>query len=136
MFQSIGGAAMFRIAISAGLLAVIFSGFPGDGQAFWCGGGLLTAGGHTGEGLVEGGPPTSKEAGAKTTEKTRVVHGSKARRASSLGTHRENSGKVERWVYNCGEHDFVYALTFEGGVLTKEETMGYGKGRSQCQGRR
>jgi hypothetical protein len=28
-----------------------------------------------------------------------------------------------------------YILTFEGGVQTKEETKGYGKGRD-CQGRR
>jgi hypothetical protein len=47
-------------------------------------------------------------------------------------TCQESSRKVERWFYNCGEHDFTYVLTFAGGVLEKEETEGYGKGRSDC----
>jgi hypothetical protein len=81
------------------------------------------------------GPPTYKEAaGSKTKGKSQTSPREKTRKSSEPGTHRENSGKVERWFYNCGEYDFVYILTFEGGVLTKEETKGYGKGRSDCRG--
>ena len=42
--------------------------------------------------------------------------------------------KVERWRYNCGEGDFIYILTFEKGVLTKETTAGRGHGSSECGG--
>ena len=94
-------------------------------------------GDRTGKVLIECGPPTYKEAaGSKTKGKSQTARGIKTRKSPEPGTHRENSGKVERWFYNCGEHDFVYILTFEGGVLTKEETKGYGKGRSDCLGRR
>ena len=128
---------MVRIAISAGLLALLLAALPVDGQAFRCGSGLVIEGDRTGKVLIECGAPTSKEvAGTKTTERSRVDRGKKTRKASGPGTRRENPGKVERWTYNCGEHDFIYVLTFEGGVLTKEETMGYGKGRSDCEGRR
>jgi hypothetical protein len=132
-----GGAKMVKIAVSAGFLTLLLAAVPDDGLAFRCGSGLVIEGDRTGKVLIECGPPTSKEvAGAKTTGKSQAAHGKKTPKSSEPGTHRENSGKVEKWFYNCGERDFVYILTFEGGVLTKEETQGYGKGRSDCQGRR
>ncbi|HPD55983.1 MAG TPA: DUF2845 domain-containing protein [Smithellaceae bacterium] len=42
--------------------------------------------------------------------------------------------KAELWHYNCGEGDFIYILTFEKGVLTKETTAGRGHGSSECAG--
>ena len=77
----------------------------------------------------EGAGTKSKAKSLKTTERTKDKS---AERKSSRGASR----KVERWFYNCGEHDFLYVLTFAGGVLEKEETQGYGKGKSDCQGRR
>jgi hypothetical protein len=129
---------MVKIAASAALLTLLFAAVPDDGLAFRCGSGLVIAGDRTGKVLIECGPPTSKEvAGSKKQGKSHPTDRAKKTRSSSeSGSHREDSGKVERWFYNCGEHDFVYILTFEGGVLTKEETKGYGKGRSDCQGRR
>jgi len=42
--------------------------------------------------------------------------------------------KVERWRYNCGYGDFIYILTFEKGILTKETTSDRGYGSSECLG--
>jgi hypothetical protein len=129
---------MMKIAISAVFLTLLLTAVPDDGRAFRCGSGLVIVGDRTGKVLIECGPPTSKEvAGSKKQGKPRQTDRvKKTQKSSESMTYRENSGKVERWFYNCGEHDFVYILTFEGGVLTKEETKGYGKGRSDCQGRR
>jgi len=129
---------MVRIAITAACLAVLLSALsPKDGHAFRCGSGLVTEGDRSGKVLIECGPPTFKEAGGvKTTEKSRTTRGKKTLKSSGTESIHEKSGKVERWTYNCGEHDLIYVLTFEGGILKKEETMGYGKGRSGCQGRR
>lgn len=94
-------------------------------HAFRCGNGLVVEGDRKGTVLVECGPPTTKEVvGTKSTESMRP------------GSRQKKSGKVEKWIYNCGEHDLVYVLTFEDGVLMKEETQDYGKGRSDCKGRR
>lgn len=40
---------------------------------------------------------------------------------------------VETWLYNCGESDFAYKLTFEGGTLFHEEPVGRGQGRGTCR---
>lgn len=126
-----------RIAAIWGAAGLLVLASVGDDWAFRCGSGLVLEGDRVGKVLIECGPPTFKEsAGAKTTEKSRKDRGKKTRKTSGVEDRRDHSGKVERWTYNCGEHDFIYVLTFEGGVLTKEETMGYGKGRSDCQGKR
>jgi hypothetical protein len=129
---------MVKIAVSAALLSLLLAAVPDDAQAFRCGSGLVIAGDRTGKVLIECGPPTSKEvSGSKRRGKSNPADRAKKTRGSSEPvSHREDSGRVERWFYNCGEHDFVYLLIFEGGVLTKEETKGYGKGQSDCQGRR
>jgi len=116
--------------------AVLVLTLPGGAQAFRCGSGLVKIGDTTGKVLIECGPPTYKEgAGTKTTEKSVKTAKTKDVPAERKTT-RGSSRKVQRWFYNCGEHDFLYILTFEGGVLTKEETQGYGKGKSDCEGAR
>jgi hypothetical protein len=127
---------MGKIAAALGAAALLTLTVPGDAQAFRCGSGLVKNGDTTGKVLIECGPPTYKE-GAGTKAKAKSAKAEKAKdpsatRKSSRGTSR----KVERWFYNCGEHDFIYVLTFAGGVLEKEETEGYGKGKSDCEGRR
>jgi hypothetical protein len=127
---------MRKITAALGAAALLTLAAPGEAQAFRCGGGLVKIGDKTGKVLIECGPPTYKEgAGTKTMTKTSKAEKARdkpAERKSSRGASR----KVERWFYNCGEHDFIYVLTFAGGVLEKEETEGYGKGKSDCEGRR
>jgi hypothetical protein len=127
---------MGTIAAAVGVVALLAFAVTGDAEAFRCGSGLVKTGDSTGKVLIECGQPTYKEgAGTKTkvkSSKTVKVQDKPAERRSSRGTSR----KVERWYYNCGESDFIYVLTFAGGVLEKEQTEGYGKGKSDCQGRR
>jgi hypothetical protein len=127
---------MVRMILTAGLAALLLAVFTAEGLAFRCGSGLVVEGDRTGKVLIECGPPSSKEVvPAKTGGTSRPVSGKK--KGQSAGSeYRERSGKVERWTYNCGDHDLIYVLTFEGGVLTHEETQGHGRGRSDCQGRR
>jgi hypothetical protein len=124
------------IVAAVGLTALLVLAVPGGVGAFRCGSGLVHVGDKTGKVLIECGPPTYKEgAGLKTKGKLSKVEKAKdatVERRHTSGTSR----KGERWFYNCGESDFIYVLTFSGGVLEKEETEGYGKGKSDCQGRR
>lgn len=102
----------------------------GEALAFRCGSGLIKEGDKTGKVLIECGPPTHKEqVGKKTGRPHRDGRSLKEGGSRSLG-------KVERWYYNCGEHDFIYVLTFSDGVLKEITTEGYGKGKSDCRGRR
>jgi hypothetical protein len=129
---------MGTIVMAVGAAVLLILAVPGDAQAFRCGSGLVKIGDTTGKVLIECGPPTYKEGAGtkskvkstKTTEKVKETAKAKERK-SSRGTTR----KVERWFYNCGEHDFIYVLSFTGGILEKEETQGYGKGKSDCLGR-
>ena len=122
------------IAAAVGAAALLILAIPGDGQAFRCGSGLVRVGDTTGKVLIECGPPSYKE-GAGTKTKAKSIKTEKAK-DTSVKSSRGTSRKVERWFYNCGESDFLYVLTFSGGVLEKEETQGYGKGKSDCQGRK
>jgi hypothetical protein len=127
---------MVRMALLAGLPALLLVVQAGEGLAFRCGSGLAVEGDRIGKVLVECGPPTSKEVvSSQGTASSRMASGKKTKK-SAAPEYRDRSGKVERWTYNCGDHDLVHVLTFEGGVLTREETQGHGKGRSDCQGRR
>jgi hypothetical protein len=129
---------MGPIAAALGVAALLTLAVPGagDAQAFRCGSGLVKAGDTTGKVLIECGPPTYKEgAGTKTKAKSAKTEKAKDKPAERKST-RGASRKGERWFYNCGDHDFLYVLTFAGGALEKVETEGYGKGKSDCQGRR
>jgi hypothetical protein len=45
-----------------------------------------------------------------------------------------NYGEI--WYYNCGDGDYIYALTFgENGNFLRESMGGHGRGQSQCKGR-
>ncbi|MHB8910598.1 MAG: DUF2845 domain-containing protein [Syntrophales bacterium] len=127
------GACVAMAGMAAFLVLTVF----GEAQAFRCGSGLVNVGDKTGKVLIECGPPTHKEGvGTKTKGKSTRKAREQVDRKLAEGSYRESSRKVERWFYNCGEHDFIYVLTFAGGVLEKEETEGYGKGKSDCLGRR
>lgn len=92
----------------------------GDVAAFRCGSGLVTAGDAKSKVLITCGKPTSKEFKCKdnrTNKKTKC------------------DPKIEVWYYNCGDNDFIYALSFENNTLTAENTEGRGKGKSECNGK-
>jgi len=125
---------MGTIAEAVGGAARLVAALGGQADAFRCGSGLVRVGDTTGKVLTECGPPSYKE-GAGTKSKAKSVKTEKTA-DTSVKLTKGQSRKVERWFYNCGESDFLYILTFGGGVLEKEETQGYGKGKSDCQGRR
>jgi hypothetical protein len=71
--------------------------------------------------LITCGKPTLKETSCSNG---RIKKGKKC-----------SGNKVEIWHYNCGNDDYIYALTFEDGKLTNETTEGRGKGKSHCRGK-
>ncbi len=125
----------------------------GDCIAFRCGDGLVSTGDSKRTILQECGQPTSKEksgakkaAGKWTSRETTDDNKTKSRKknkkvnkeaSSSIGSKYDKAAKkgMERWYYNCGDNDFIYVLTFEGNILKKEDTEGYGKGKSDCKGK-
>ena len=124
-----------------------------DCTAFRCGDGFVSEGASKTKVLLECGQPTSKEkAGAKKetdkpAKKGKTGDKKAKRQKKDKGDSKDSrpavreeydnvsKKRVEKWYYNCGDNDFIYILTFEGGVLKKEETGGYGKGKSDCQGK-
>ena len=121
--------------LAAAAAALLIAAAAGDAAAFRCGSGLVRAGDSTGKVLMECGPPTYKEgAGSKTKKQSLKSDREKETRERKPAS--VSGRKTERWFYNCGESDFLYVLTFQNGVLEKEETQGYGKGKSDCRGRK
>lgn len=121
--------------------------------AFRCGDGFVSGGETKTKALLECGQPTSKEksgikkeVGESSASGTSGGKKSKSRKndkrknnktSSSLRGEYDNTSKkgIEKWYYNCGDNDFIYVLTFEGSILKKEDTAGYGKGKSDCKGK-
>jgi hypothetical protein len=130
---------MMKIMISMIFFVFLIIAGSGNCHAFRCGDGFVSVGDSKAKVLLECGKPTSKEKGrAKKGRHSRVVEkekneGGDAKRAYMA---KEKKKPVEKWYYNCGENDFIYVLTFEGGTLKSEESGGYGKGMSDCKGRR
>lgn len=129
--------AMIKTVIYTFSLLLIVAAWS-DCSAFRCGSGFVSAGDSKTKVLLECGKPTSKEkAGSKKRKKsyTKSEREKDQRQQSTYATKREKPKPLEKWYYNCGENDFIYVLTFEGGILKSEETGGYGKGNSDCRGR-
>lgn len=40
---------------------------------------------------------------------------------------------VEKQFYNCGENDFIYAISIYNGIIIKIDSVERGKGKGQCQ---
>lgn len=115
-------------AIMITLASILILSFSfGDALAFRCGIRLVSAGDSKAAVLATCGKPTSKEKACKENWTS----------SSSSKTKKKKCGeKVEVWYYNCGDNDFIYALTFEGNTLSGENTDGRGKGKSNCTGKR
>jgi hypothetical protein len=101
-----------------------------NASAFRCGNGLVTSGDTKMQVLVTCGKPTSKEKACEDSQTT-IRTDVKGRKIKS----KKCGNKVEVWHYNCGDNDFIYALTFDDGILKKETTEGQGKGKSDCLGK-
>jgi hypothetical protein len=128
---------MMKIAIS--VLAAVFFILSGsiESIAFRCGHGYVSVGDSKTKVLLECGKPTSKEKGrVKKGRHYRIEERETDKGDKTKGTYlKEKRKPVEKWFYNCGDNDLIYVLTFEGGILKREETEGYGKGKSDCKGR-
>jgi hypothetical protein len=116
------------IILFAVILCLSFS--TGSAWAFRCGSGLVGDGDSKTQVLVTCGKPTTKENSCENNQQytTLSKHG-------KVKKHKKCGKKLEVWRYNCGEGDFIYALTFENGKLTDENTEGRGKGKSDCRGK-
>ncbi len=103
------------------LASIFFLSFSfSNALAFRCGANLVSSGDTKNQVLMTCGKPSSKE---KKCEETWTTKKKKCDK------------KVEVWYYNCGAGDFIYALTFEGNILSGEYTEGRGNGKSECQGK-
>ena len=99
----------------------------GDAVAFRCGSGMVSTGDSKARVLIVCGKPTAKE---KVSEKNKTSTGAVKNKKT-----KKSAGKAAVWYYNCGSQDYIYALTFEDGVLKKEDTEGKGSGKSDCLGK-
>ena len=101
-----------------------------DALAFRCGSGLVTSGASKVQVATTCGKPTSKEKACDGRQaSSRTDNSGKAKKPKKC------ANKVEIWYYNCGDDDYIYALTFENGKLSNESNEGRGKGKSDCLGR-
>ncbi len=117
--------------VSISALCLLITLLPAsESFAFRCGSGLVTSGDTKTQVLVTCGKPTFKESScADRHTSTSVDKDGKVRKS------RKCDRKVEVWHYNCGDLDYIYALTFEDNKLTNETTEGRGKGKSDCLGK-
>jgi hypothetical protein len=110
--------------------------YVSDAHAFRCGDEIVGTGDSKAKVLIRCGKPTHKEkVGVKKSTRTKgQKHGAEDNQYV-YDTKRSTSKSVEKWSYNCGKDDFIYVLTFEGGVVVKEDTDGRGRGASECLGK-
>lgn len=101
-----------------------------EGLAFRCGPGLVTAGDKKIHVQTACGIPTLKEKACNN-----AYYETKKEKKGKIIKSQKCSQKVEIWYYNCGDNDFIYALTFEDNKLIREATEGRGSGKSDCLGR-
>jgi len=105
-------------------------------QAFRCGDELVGTGDSKAKVLIKCGKPTFQEkVGTKKSTRTKGQKHSATDKKPVYDTKHPTTKKVVKWHYNCGKNDFIYVLTFEGGVVTQEDTDGRGRGASECLGR-
>jgi hypothetical protein len=123
-----------RVALA--VAAVFCFLFVIEAQAFRCGDELVGTGDSKAKVLIKCGKPTHKEkGGAKKSTHTRGQMRSAEDKQSAYDARQSTIKGVEKWYYNCGKDDFIYVLTFERGVVVKEDTDGRGRGASECLGR-
>jgi hypothetical protein len=126
-----------RVLIRPILLCYIFVAIliPFDAYAFRCGSGMVTIGDSRSKVLATCGRPSSKEKVSAAKSDRKKKKKKIERDLSDSPKHRKYVAGIEKWIYNCGDDDFIYALTFENGRLKNEDTEGRGSGRSECRGK-
>jgi Fe-S-cluster containining protein len=121
------------ILVAASVFCLLF---VSGAQAFRCGDEMVGIGDSNAKVLIKCGKPTHKEkVGVKKSTRTKGEKRGTADNQYVYDTKRATTRGVEKWSYNCGKNDFIYVLTFEGGVVTREDTDGRGRGASECLGR-
>jgi len=98
--------------------------------AFRCGSGLVSSGDTKTQVLVTCGKPTTRESTCEGRQTATTIDNN-----GTIKKRQKCSRKMDVWHYNCGENDYIYALTFENGKLTNETTEGRGRGKSDCTGK-
>ena len=98
--------------------------------AFRCGSGLVSSGDTKTQVLVTCGKPTFKDLTCEGRQTSTSLD-----KNGTVKKSAKCSNKVEVWHYNCGDNDYIYALTFENGKLADEKMEGRGKGKSDCLGK-
>lgn len=129
---------MRKVFFACVFLLTIFLLSPGGGFGFRCGDELVSIGDSKAKVKIKCGPPTHMET-ASTRSKNKVTTtetGTRQKGKTKVGVSKSKSEKVEKWHYNCGDNDFIYVLTFTGGTISAEDTEGYGRGKSDCGGRK
>jgi len=113
------------------LASFFFLFFAADnGLAFRCGTGLVTEGDSKSQVMATCGQPTSKEKSCENSQQyTTTNKYGKTKKVKKCGQ------KLETWLYNCGDNDFIYKLFFDDGKITNITTEGRGRGKSDCQGK-
>ena len=130
---------MVRILISMVFCVSVTLAGSNIAHAFRCGDGFVSVGDSKAKVIQECGKPTSKQKErVKKSRRSKVTETEKNKSGDSKRTYVAKGKKksTEKWYYNCGGNDFIYILSFEEGTLKSEETGGYGKGTSDCKGRR
>ncbi len=97
-------------------VVILLCAYAVPAMAFRCGSNLVTTGDRKVKVQGACGLPTTKE----------IICPKKSNSCPTT---------LEIWYYNCGDNDYIYALTFEDGILTKETTEGSGVGNSYCLGK-
>ena len=121
------------VLVTASVFCLLFAS---GAQAFRCGDEMVGVGDSKSKVLIKCGKPTFQEKGS--VKKSTHAKGDKRTAPDSryASDKKQSVARgVEKWTYNCGKDDFIYVLTFEGGVVTREDTDGRGRGASECLGR-
>ena len=127
---------MKRNVVLFSTLFILFFLFSIDANAFRCGDEVVGTGDSKAKVLIKCGKPTFQEkVGTKKSTRTKGQKRGATDKKPVYDTKHPTTKKVEKWHYNCGKNDFIYVLTFEGGVVTWEDTDGRGRGASECLGR-
>jgi hypothetical protein len=110
--------------------------FTVNAYALRCGDEIIGTGDSKAKVLTRCGKPMLKEkVGAKKSTRTKGERRGAADNQYVYQKKQSSTKSVEKWSYNCGKDDFIYVLTFEGGVVAKEDADGRGRGRSECLGK-
>ena len=113
------------------LASIFFLSFSAhEAMAFRCGSDLVSEGDSKTQVTATCGKPTSKEKSCENKEQYTTTN-----KRGKTKHVKKCSQKLETWLYNCGDNDFIYKLVFDDGKIINITTEGRGKGKSDCRGK-